>query len=66
MSPGSVALKEWDSEYDTLCMAIDLASGGSHYSQVLVKLFRRVGIVVVIVFSTSVVVLYELMSCVWF
>ncbi len=56
MSSGSVTLKEWDSEYDTLHVAIDPARGGLHYSQVLVKLFRLVGIVVVIVFGASVVV----------
>eukprot|EP01084_Bolivina_argentea_P075796 137377_1 len=34
MSSGSVTLKEWDSEYDTLHVAIDPARGGLHYSQI--------------------------------
>ncbi len=56
MPSGSETLTEWDSEYDALRVAIDPASGGLRYSQVLVKLFRAA--VVGVVLGASVVVGY--------
>ncbi len=55
MPSGSVTLTEWDSEYDALRVVIDPDSGGLRYSQVLVKLFRVV-VVVVVVLGASIVV----------